>query len=65
MPYNDDESHSPSKFYYPEQMNDSNKYDWTFSSESVFWSSMKTQQMAIQQSHIINPLLTSFAWSAL
>ena len=45
MSYNDDESRSPSEFYYPEQTNDPNKYDWMFSSESVFWSSTKSQQM--------------------
>ena len=26
MPYNDEENHSPSEFYYPEQTNDSSKY---------------------------------------
>ena len=25
MPYNDDENHSPSEFYHPEQTNDPNK----------------------------------------
>ncbi len=34
------------------------------SNESVFlFFSTKSEQTAIQQSHIINPLLTSFAWS--
>ncbi len=34
------------------------------SNESVFWVfSTKSEQTAIQQSHIINPLLTSFARS--
>ena len=51
MPYNDDENHSPSEFYYPEQTNDPKN------------AATKSQQIAIQQSHIINPLLTSFARS--
>ena len=42
MPYNDDENHSPSEFYYPEQTNDPNKYGWTLSSESVFWSFLQS-----------------------
>ena len=52
MPYSDDEEHSPSEFYYPD--------------EKVFWfflQSAKSEQTAVQQSHIINPLLTSFARS--
>ena len=65
MPYNDGENHSPSEFYYPEQTNNPINMAERFSSESVFWSSTKSQQIAIQQSHIINPLLTSFARSAL
>ena len=64
MPYNDDENHSPSEFYYPEQTNDPNKYGWTFSSESVFCSFLQSHnKLQSKQSHIINPLLTSFARS--
>ena len=53
MPYNDDENHSPSEFYYPEQTNDSNKYGWKFSSESVFFYKVTTS-CDPTQSHKIN-----------
>ena len=72
MPYSVDEKHSPSEFYSPEETNYPNA---TFQGEDnaeqssnkngqekcflVF--STKSEQIAIQQSHIINPLLTSFA----
>ena len=48
------------------QMTQINTAERLISSESVFWSSTKVQrneQIAIQQSHIINPLLTLFALS--
>ena len=76
MPYSVDEKHSPSEFYYPGETNYPNA---TFqgednaeqninenSQEKVFSNlvfSTKSEKIAIQQSHIINPLLTSFAWS--
>ena len=75
MPYSVNEKHSPSEFYYPGGTNYPNA---TFQGEDyarnktatktakkkcflVF--STKSEQNAIQQSHIINPLLTSFARS--
>ncbi len=74
MPYSVDEKHSPSEFYYPGETNDPNA---TFQGEDnadttatktakkkcflVF--STKSEQIEIQQGHIINPLLTSFARS--
>ncbi len=71
MPYSVDEKHSPSEFYYLGETNDPNA---TFQGEdNAEQNSNKNSQekvcsglfyrIAIQQSHIINPLLTSFAWS--
>ncbi len=74
MPYSVDEKHSPSEFYYP---GETNCPDATFqgednaeqnsnknSQENVFFGLFyKSVQIAIEQSHIINPLLTSFARS--
>ena len=64
MPYSDDKDHSPSEFYYPgKQMTKKNTPE-NFSSDSVFMIFYtKLEQIAIQQGHIINPLLTSFARS--
>ncbi len=73
MPYSVDEKHSPSE--YPGETNDPNA---TFQGERITPNktatktakkgcflvfSTKSKQIAIQQSHIINPLLTSFARS--
>ncbi len=74
MPNSVDEKHSPSEFYYPGETNYPNA---TFQGEDnaeensnknsqekcflVF--STKSEKFAIQQSHIINPLLTSFSRS--
>jgi hypothetical protein len=71
MPYSDDEEHSPSEFYYPDEISDETndpngrlEGENGFSSEKVFcFFSTKSEQTAIQQSNIINPLLTSFALS--
>ena len=74
MPYSVDEKHSPSEFYYLGETDDPNA---TFQGEdNAEQSSTKTakkkcflvfstnlEKIAIQQSHIINPLLTSFARS--
>ena len=76
MPYSVDEKHSSSEFYYLGETNDPNA---TFQGEDnaeqninkngqekVFSDlvfSTKSEKIAIQQSHIINPLLTSFARS--
>ncbi len=75
MPYSVDEKHSPSEFYYPgetnypnatfqgednaEQNNNKNSQEKVFS--GLFYT--KSEQIAIQQSRIINPLLISFARS--
>ena len=62
MPNSVDEKHSPSEFYYPGETNyeqNSNKN----SQEKVSGLFYKVRKIAIQQSHIINPLLTSFARS--
>ena len=70
MPYSDDEEHSPCEFYYPGETNDPNatcqgednseQNNNKNSQEKVFSVfSTKSEQIAIQQSHIINPLLTS------
>ena len=63
MPYNNDENHSPSEFYYPEQTNDPKNTAERLAVKAFLVFSTKSQQIAIQQSHIINPLLTSFARS--
>ena len=66
MPYNDDENHSPSEFYYPEQTNDPKNTAERLAvklRKRFLVFPTKSQQIAIQQSHIINPLLTSFARS--
>ena len=75
MPYSVDEKHSPSEFYYLGETNDPNA---TFQGEdNAEQNSNKNSQekvfsglfykfrkkVAVQQSHIINPLLTSFARS--
>ena len=36
MPYNDNENHSPSEFYYPEQTNDPNKYGERLAAKAFF-----------------------------
>ena len=72
MPYSVDEKHSPSEFYYPGETNypnaafqgednaeqniNKNSQEKVFS-DLVF--STKSEKITIQQSHIINPLLTS------
>ncbi len=73
MPYSDDEEHSPSEFYYLGETNDPNatyqgednaeQNNNKNSKKSVSGLFYKSEQIAIQQSHIINPLLTSFARS--
>ena len=74
MPCSDDEEHSPSEFYYPGETNDPNatcqgednteqKITKTAKKKCFLVFSTKSEQIAIQQSHIINPLLTSFARS--
>ncbi len=74
MPYSDDEEHSSSEFYYLGETNDPNatcqgednaeQNNNKNSQEKVFSGLFyKSEQIAIQQSHIINPLLTSFARS--
>jgi hypothetical protein len=71
MPYSDDEEHSPSEFYYPDEISDETndpngmlEGENGFSREKVFcFFYTKSEQTAIRQSHIINPLLTSFARS--
>ncbi len=74
MPCSDDEEHSPSEFYYPGETNDPNatcqgednteqKITNTAKKKCFLVFSTKSEQIAIQQSHIINPLLTSFARS--
>ena len=68
MPYSDDEENFPSAFYYPGETNDPNA---TFqdednteqnnnknSQEKVF--STKSEQIALQQSHTINPLFVIY-----
>ncbi len=75
MPYSVDEKHSPSEFYYPGETNYPNA---TFQGEDnaeqnsnkngqekcfLVFSTAESEKIAIQQSHIINPLLTSFARS--
>ena len=76
MPYSVDEKHSPSEFSYPGETNypnatfqgednaEQNSNKNSQSRKSVFWCFQQSQKkIAIQQSHIINPLLTSFARS--
>ncbi len=74
MPYSDDEEHSPSEFHYPrEKMTQMlcvkakitpNKTTLKTAKKKCFLVfSSKSKQISIQQSHIINPLLTSFARS--
>ena len=71
MPCCDDEELSPSEFYCHGETNDpnatfqgENNAEQNNSNESAFcFFSTKSEQTAIQQSHIINPLLTSFARS--
>ena len=67
MPYSDDKEHSPSEFNYPGETNDTNIHTTErFSSESVFlFFSTNSQQIAIQQSYKIYPLLTLFVRSVL
>ena len=73
MPYSVDE-HSPSEFYYPGETNypdatflakitPSKTATKTAKKKCFLVFSTKSEQIAIQQSHIINPLLTSFARS--
>ena len=75
MPYSVDEKHSPSGFYYPGETNYSNatcqgednaKQNSNKNGQEKVFSGLfykVTKIIAIQQSHIINPLLTSFARS--
>ncbi len=75
MPCSDDEEHSPSEFCYPGETNypnatcqgeriTPNKTTTKTATKKCFLVfSTKSEQIAIQQSHIINPLLTSFARS--
>ena len=70
MPYSVDEKHSPSGFYYPGETNypkakiTLNKTATKTAKKKCFLVfSTKSEKIAIQQSHIINPLLTSFARS--
>ena len=77
MPNSVDEKHSPSEFYYPGETNypnamfqgednaeQNNKTATKTAKKKCFLVfSTKSEQTAIQQSHIINPLLTSFARS--
>ena len=66
--------HSPSEFYYPGETNDPNVMFQgehnteqnnikTAKKQCFLVFSTKSEQIAIQQSHIINPLLASFARS--
>ena len=67
MQYREDEKHSPRVSFtiLKKQMTQIYAAE-RFSGESVFRSFLtKSQEIAIQQSHIINPLLTSFTRSAL
>ena len=68
MPYSVDEKHSPSEFYYPGETNAElitlNKTATKTAKKKCFLVfSTKSEKIAIQKSHIINPLLTSFARS--
>ncbi len=66
MPYSDEEEHSPSEFYYPGETNSTCQGETatkTAKKKCFVVFSTKSEQIAIQQSHIINPLLTSFARS--
>ena len=74
-PYSVDEKHSPNKFYYPGETNypnairlkakiTSNKTVTKAAKKKCFLVfSTKSEQIAIQQIHIINPLFTTFARS--
>ena len=75
MPNSVDEKHSPSEFYYPGETNYPNATcqgeritpkkttTKTATKKCFLVFSTKSEKNAIQQSHIINPLLTSFARS--
>ncbi len=70
MPYSVDEKHSPSEFYYPGETNDPNAKitpnktaTKTAKKKCFLVFCTQSEKIAIQQSHIINPLLTSFARS--
>ncbi len=75
MPCSDDEEHSPSQFYYPgetdypnatsqgERITPNKTTTKTATKKCFLVFSTKSEQIANQQSHIINPLLTSFARS--
>ena len=75
MPNSVDEKHSPSEFYYPGETNYTQMLRFkakitpnktatkTAKKECFLVFSTKSEKIAIQQSHIINPLLTSFARS--
>ena len=42
MPYNDDENHSPSEFYYPEQTNDPKNTAERLPVKEFFWSFLQS-----------------------
>ena len=74
MPYSVDEKHSPSEFYYLGETNDPNatfqgednaEQNSNKNSQEKVSSGLSTnsEKIAVQQSHIINPLLTLFARS--